>query len=218
MPHNDNADCGMTSECEQFLPGRGHRRWLLALLWLMLGHAAMAQLPLPLANPNLGDIREIRIVRQAAATQIDLSGEFSEIGGVPRAPLAALPVNGTPVATVTIITSDEPENSQPHQVYRVTVNVTGGGNPVANEQVTVEDDLGALCTAFLDSAGNGACELVPDRCDLLQWLRDGGLRRNALNMLRLPARSAIMQLSKEQPWSPHEFVQQTGRDCVKSLV
>ena len=72
----------------------------------------------------------------------------------------AYPLNATPVATTTTITSDSPENTQRFQSYRVSVNVTGSGNvPAANQTVTVEDDLGALCSASLDGAGNGSCEL-----------------------------------------------------------
>ncbi|MBE5314052.1 MAG: delta-60 repeat domain-containing protein [Xanthomonadales bacterium] len=75
--------------------------------------------------------------------------------------LLAFPLNAIPVATTTTITSDSPERSQPFQAYRVTVNVTGaGGVPASNQRVDISDDRGELCTTFLDSAGNGACELV----------------------------------------------------------
>ncbi|SDD07563.1 protein of unknown function [Aquimonas voraii] len=75
--------------------------------------------------------------------------------------LLAFPLNATPVATTTTITSDSPERSQPFQLYRVTVNVVGaGGLPAANQRVDISDDRGELCSALLDSAGNGACELV----------------------------------------------------------
>jgi uncharacterized delta-60 repeat protein len=73
----------------------------------------------------------------------------------------AFPLNATPVATTTTITSDSPERSQPFQAYRVTVNVMGtGGVPAANQRVDISDDRGELCSAFLDTAGNGGCELV----------------------------------------------------------
>lgn len=86
---------------------------------------------------------------------------FNPDPNVRRIGLFAYPLNATPVATTTTITSDSPERSQPFQAYRVTVNVTGaGGLPATNQRVDISDDRGELCTTFLDSAGNGACELV----------------------------------------------------------
>lgn len=86
---------------------------------------------------------------------------FNPDPNVRRIGLFAYPLNATPVATTTTITSDSPERSQPFQVYRVTVNVVGaGGLPAANQRVDISDDRGELCATFLDSAGNGACEMV----------------------------------------------------------
>lgn len=144
-------------------------------------------------------------------SRIYMSGFFSDVGGVPRTRLAALPVDATPVATVTTITSDEPENSQPHQVYRVSVNVSGSGNlPVANQPVTIEDDLGALCNAFLDAAGNGACELAS---------REAGVRtltaRFAGSALLLPSMTTeahtVAATSPTPPINPAITLQSNGQ-------
>ncbi len=144
-------------------------------------------------------------------SRIYMSGFFSEVGGVPRTRLAALPVDATPVATVTTITSDEPENSQPHQVYRVSVNVSGSGNvPAANQQVTIEDDLGALCIVFLDTAGNGGCELAS---------REAGTRtltaRFAGTALLLPSTDTephtVVATSSTPPINPALTLQSSGQ-------
>lgn len=78
----------------------------------------------------------------------------------PRIGVAAYPRDATPVATTLTITSDQPENTQPHQFYRVEVNGVADGTPLANQLIQIECDSGAFCEAFLDSAGNGACELA----------------------------------------------------------
>ncbi len=72
----------------------------------------------------------------------------------------AYPRDATPVATTLTITSDQPENTQPFQFYRVEVSATGGGVPLANQRVFVECDSGASCEAILDASGNGSCELA----------------------------------------------------------
>lgn len=90
--------------------------------------------------------------------------------------------DATPVSTVTTISSDQPENSQPFQTYLVSVNVTGTGNlPAANQSVLVSDDLGAACTAFLDGAGNGSCEIAS---------REAGTRTLTARFAGVPLMSA----------------------------
>lgn len=72
----------------------------------------------------------------------------------------AYPRDATPVATTLTITSDQPENTQPHQFYRVEVSALGAGIPLANQRIQIECDSGVFCEAFLDASGNGACELA----------------------------------------------------------
>ncbi len=75
--------------------------------------------------------------------------------------LMAFPIDATPVNTTTTITLDAPENSSPFQAYQVSVNVVGTGGIIpVNQLVVIEDDLGATCSAFLDGAGNGSCEIA----------------------------------------------------------
>ena len=75
--------------------------------------------------------------------------------------LLAFSIDATPVNTSTTITADAPENSSPFQAYQVSVNVVGTGGIIpANQTVVIEDDLGATCSALLDGAGNGSCEIA----------------------------------------------------------
>lgn len=117
----------------------------------------------PLFAPPAADGGSATVVLERPA-QVFVGGfmnYFNPDPNVRRVGLFAYPLNATPVATTTTITSDSPERSQPFQAYRVTVNVTGaGGLPATNQRVDISDDRGELCTTFLDSAGNGACELV----------------------------------------------------------
>jgi uncharacterized delta-60 repeat protein len=74
--------------------------------------------------------------------------------------IRAYPLNATPVVPTLTITSDLPENTQPHQFYRVEVNAVGAGIPLASQIVTVDCDSGAFCEVFLDAEGNGSCEIA----------------------------------------------------------
>ena len=84
---------------------------------------------------------------------------FESAPGIRRG-MAAFPLNATPIAPVLTITSSLPNNTQPHQFYRVEVNGVAGGLPLVNQLITVDCDSGAFCEAFLDSQGNGGCELA----------------------------------------------------------
>ena len=117
----------------------------------------------PLFAPPAADGGSATVVLERPA-QVLVGGfmnYFNPDPNVRRVGLFAYPLHATPVATTTIITSDSPERSQPFQAYRVTVNVTGaGGLPATSQRVDITDDRGELCATFLDSAGNGSCELV----------------------------------------------------------
>lgn len=125
-----------------------------------LGHDGVVA---PLFAPPAADGGVATVVLERP-TQVLVGGflnYFNPDPNVRRIGLFAYPLNATPVGTTTTITSDSPERSQPFQAYRVTVNVTGaGGLPAANQRVDISDDRGELCATFLDSAGNGSCELV----------------------------------------------------------
>lgn len=85
---------------------------------------------------------------------------FSAPTEVRRIGLFAYPLNAAPAATRLLITADSPERSQPHQAYRVSVNLSADGASVLNQRIEIADDRGELCNVTLDFAGNGACELI----------------------------------------------------------
>ncbi len=158
------------------------------------------------APPAAADGGSATVVVERPA-QVLVGGLFNYLNPDPnvrRVGLFAYPLNATPVATTTTITSDSPERSQPFQAYRVTVNVTGaGGLPASNQRVDISDDRGELCTTFLDSAGNGACELVG---------RVSGTRQLTARFAGTPL------LLPSSATEPHTVVGESGTPPVNTAV
>lgn len=97
----------------------------------------------------------------AGNIRVTLGGTFTLSGPDTRIGAAAFDLNATPVVTTTTITEDAPENSLANQYYRVSVSVgSPEGPPPTNTMIEIGDDRGNACTAFLNSAGSGSCELV----------------------------------------------------------